>query len=237
MEGYIKFYASVTKQTSVELQKEVGKMLQKGITKLHLLLSTPGGSVYDGISLYNYLKGIGIEVNTYNFGCVDSIGVVVFCAGTNRYSTPHARFLLHPITMRVMANTTFDEHLLLEKSNSLRAAHTNIINIISSTINKSEGETKKLINTRTSLESKKAKEKGLVTDIKSNIFPLGVELISIYDPPTQQGVQPMSAECYPPPIESVPQSDLTSYPTQCECLPLLIESYPMTTLISCPPQY
>lgn len=189
MNGYIKFYAPVTPQTSIQLQRIVEQMLQQGLTNLHLLLSTPGGSVHDGISIYNFLKGIPIEVNTYNFGSVDSIGVVIFCAGQNRFSVPHARFLLHPVSMQVVGNQTFDEPSIAERLNALKSDQSNIAKVIACTINKPVEEVLNKIHARTSLEPEDAKILGLVTEIKSGLVPAGASLISIYDNP-QQSMQP-----------------------------------------------
>jgi len=189
MIGFIKFYAQVTGNTSIQLQQTVENMMRQGLTNLHLLLSTPGGSVHDGISIYNFLKGLPIEVNTYNFGSVDSIGVVIFCAGQNRYSVPHARFLLHPVSMQVLANQTFDEPLIAERLNALKSDQSNIAKVISATINKSVTEVQNLIHARTSLEPEQAQQAGLVTEIKSGLIPSGANLFSIYDNQMPQGFQ------------------------------------------------
>jgi len=189
MTGYIKFYAPVTGNTAIQLQQIVENMLRQGLTNLHLLLSTPGGSVHDGISIYNFLKGLPIEINTYNFGSVDSIGVVIFCAGQNRFSVPHARFLLHPVSMQVLANQAFDEPLIAERLNALKSDQSNIAKVISATINKTVVEVEKLIHARTSLEPEQAQDKGLVTEIKSSLIPAGANIISIYDTHSQQGIQ------------------------------------------------
>ena len=191
MVGYIKFYAPVTANTAIQLQQTVEQLLRQGLSSLHLLLSTPGGSVHDGISIYNFLKGLPIEVNTYNFGSVDSIGVVIFCAGKNRYSVPHARFLLHPISMQVYGNQTFDEPLLAERLNALKSDQSNIAKVISSTINKPVETVQNLIHARTSFEPEQAQREGLVTEIKSNLIPVGANLLSIYDNPISQGMQMM----------------------------------------------
>jgi len=143
MNAYIKFYAAVTQNTVVQLQKVIDQLLLKGVKSIHLLLSTPGGNVHDGISAYNLLKGLPIEVSTYNFGSVDSIGVVMFCAGTNRYSVPHARFLLHPVSMHVNHGQTMDEPAIEEKLKLLQADQLNIAKVIASTIGKNVDDVKK----------------------------------------------------------------------------------------------
>lgn len=185
MEHYVKFYAPVTQNTAVQLQRTVEHLWQDGLTKLHLLLSTPGGSVHDGISLYNFLKGLPIAVSTYNFGSVDSIGVVVFCAGGERYSVPSARFLLHPISMRIFANQVFDEPSMDENINALKADQLNIANVISTTTSKNIAEILKQIHKRTTLNPESALAMGLVTEIKQSLIPAGAALCSIYEQQNQ----------------------------------------------------
>jgi len=51
MVGYIKFYAPVTANTAIQLQQTVEQLLRQGLSSLHLLLSTPGGSVYVGMQM------------------------------------------------------------------------------------------------------------------------------------------------------------------------------------------
>ena len=186
MEYYIKFYAPVTSNTAIQLQQAVEQLLRQGLVKLHLLLSTPGGSVHDGISLYNFLKGLPIETCTYNFGSVDSIGVVLFCAGSQRFSVQNARFLLHPVAMQVFSNQVFDEPGIEEKINALKADQKNIANVISETTGKNVDEILSLIHKRTTLDPDAALEMSLVTEIKQNLVPAGANLTSIYEPLIQQ---------------------------------------------------
>ena len=186
MEHFIKFYAPVTHNTAIQLQQSVEQLLRQGLTKLHLLLSTPGGSVHDGISLYNFLKGLPIETCTYNFGSVDSIGVVIFCAGNQRYSVQNARFLLHPVSMQVFGTQFFDEPNMEEKINSLKADQKNIANVISETTGKSVEEILGFIHKRTTLDPDTALAMRLVTEIKQSLIPMGASLISIYESQVQQ---------------------------------------------------
>jgi ATP-dependent protease ClpP protease subunit len=186
MEHFVKFYAPVTQNTSIQLQQIIEQLLRQGLQKCHLLLSTPGGSVHDGISLYNFLKGIPVEVCTYNFGSVDSIGVVIFCAGAKRYSVQIARFLLHPVSMQVFATQAFDEPAIEEKLNALKADQINIANVISQTTGKETKEILDFINKRTTLDPESAKKIGLVTEIKQSLVPAGAGLISVYEPQIQQ---------------------------------------------------
>jgi ATP-dependent protease ClpP protease subunit len=186
MEQYVKFYAPVTSNTAIQLQQVVEQFLRQGLTKLHLLLSTPGGSVHDGLSLYNFLKGLPIEICTYNFGSVDSIGVVLFCARQQRFSVQNARFLLHPVAMQVFSNQVYDEPGIEERINALKADQKNIANVISETTGKNIDEILDYIHKRTTFDPDAALGMRLVTEIKQSLVPAGASLTSVYDFPVQQ---------------------------------------------------
>ena len=71
---------------------------QQKVKKVHLLVQSAGGHVGSGIAIYNFLKGIPLEVVTYNCGAVYSIAVIVFLAGHTRIASPHASFMIHKTT-------------------------------------------------------------------------------------------------------------------------------------------
>lgn len=64
---------------------------------LNVHIHSGGGGVYDGLAMYNYLKGLDQEVNTISAGVVASIASVIFLAG-NRETRKINRtdsFLIH----------------------------------------------------------------------------------------------------------------------------------------------
>ena len=70
---YIRFFAGVNNSTVEALTKFVQEQLRKKVSRFVLLMSSPGGNVFAGLSGYNFLKGIPAEVVTHNYGSVDSI--------------------------------------------------------------------------------------------------------------------------------------------------------------------
>jgi len=182
-ECYIRFMATVMPQSSEKLIRILDDKIRNGYTKVHLLISSPGGSVFHGLSLYNFIKGIPIEIDTYNFGSVDSIGVVLFCAGNKRFCVPHARFLIHGVslTMNGGGMISFDEKNLDEKLKSLQIDQQNIAKVVGDTVNKKPHTIQKAMHDRTTLNPEEAKKYGLVHEIKSNLMPLNAELYTISD--------------------------------------------------------
>jgi hypothetical protein len=61
------------------------------------MLSTQGGSVMHGMNLYNLLRALPIELTIHNVGNVDSIGNVVFFAGSKRFAYAHSTFMFHGV--------------------------------------------------------------------------------------------------------------------------------------------
>jgi ATP-dependent protease ClpP protease subunit len=150
--------------------------ISEGVKRLHLLISCPGGSVFHGLSIYNFLRGAPLEVFTYNFGSVDSIGVVIFCAGSTRISVPHARFLIHGVTASIDAGTSLDERALEEVLKGIKIDYENIARVISDTTGQKIAKVMADMNNRTTLSPHQAVAYGLVHREISALFPAGADL-------------------------------------------------------------
>lgn len=179
-EAWIRFMAPVMPQSATALLHAIDRKIAEGNQQIHLMISSPGGSVFHGLSIYNLLKGAPVQVTTYNFGSVDSIGVVIFCAGDKRVSVPHARFLLHGVSMNFKGNQTLDEKDLEEKIKGLRIDYQNISKVIAATTGRDADSIVRDMEARTTLNPEEGKDYGLVHDINSALFPPGADL-SIID--------------------------------------------------------
>lgn len=189
-EAYIRFLAPVIPKTIQAMFHIIDKKLNEKVERLHLMLSSPGGSVFHGLSLHNFLRGAPIEVYTYNFGMVDSIGVVIFCAGVRRISVPHARFLIHGVQANFIGNQSLNEKDLEERLKGLQIDYKNIARVIADTTDKSCDRIIADMNNRTTLNPQEAKDYGLVHDIATALFPVGADLSVVgEDTGHQQGIQ------------------------------------------------
>jgi len=180
---YIKFFAPVIPETIAALMQIVDSKLKQGAKKLGLLISTPGGDVFQGLSAYNYLKGIPLEITTHNFGSADSIGVVLFCAGSRRLSVPHARFLLHGVQCNFHQPVSLEEKQLEERLKGLQIDMGNIARVIADTVKRDKELVLEDMLNRTTLYPEQAVKYGLVHDIQSELFPPDSEVISIQASP------------------------------------------------------
>lgn len=179
-QAWIRFMAPVIPQTVTALFQSIDQALAQGARHLHVMLSSPGGSVFHGLSAHNYLRGLGIPVTTYNFGSVDSIGVIIFCSGQQRICVPHARFLIHGVSFNVNGQMNVDEKGLEEHLKSLKIDAENIARVIADTSTRSLEQVEKDMLDRTTLNPKQAKDYGLVTEVKKDLFSGGM-LYAIYE--------------------------------------------------------
>jgi len=64
---------------------------------IHIYINSPGGSVYAGLAIYDTMKFMTCDVNTYCMGLAASMGSFLLAAGTKgkRYSLPNSRIMLH----------------------------------------------------------------------------------------------------------------------------------------------
>lgn len=175
----IKFFKGVDEASINTLMAVVEQHLKQGVELFVILISTPGGTVYHGLAAYNFLRGIPAHVITHNFGSVDSIGVVLYCAGKTRYSVPHARFLLHGVQSNFPQGASLEEKQLEERLKGLQLDIRNIARVIAANTGRSEDEVTRAMLDRTTLDPTDAQVWGLVHEIKSDLFPKGEQIISI----------------------------------------------------------
>jgi ATP-dependent Clp protease protease subunit len=176
----IKFFAPIIDVTINALMDAFDQKMREGKRDFILLVSCPGGSVFHGLSGYNYLKGLPADITTHNFGSVDSIGVILFCGGSKRLSVPQARFLLHGVTSNFQADLSLEEKQLEERLKSLRIDTENIAKVISATTGKSIEDVTQAMQDRTTLNPAEAKAWGLIHEIQVELFPSGAEVIPIH---------------------------------------------------------
>jgi ATP-dependent Clp protease protease subunit len=64
---------------------------------ISVYINSPGGSVTDGLAIYDTMQYVRCDVSTICVGLAASMGQFLLCAGTRgkRYALPHSRILMH----------------------------------------------------------------------------------------------------------------------------------------------
>lgn len=60
-----------------------------------MYINSPGGSVCDGLALYDVMEAIGCPIRTVCVGMAASMGALLFAAGDKREMLPHAEVMIH----------------------------------------------------------------------------------------------------------------------------------------------
>jgi ATP-dependent Clp protease protease subunit len=72
-------------------------MKTSGAKEADLYINSPGGSVYDGLGIFDTMQHIKPDVHTVCVGLAASMGAFLLCAGTKgkRSSLTHSRIMIH----------------------------------------------------------------------------------------------------------------------------------------------
>jgi ATP-dependent Clp protease protease subunit len=64
---------------------------------IYLYINSPGGSVTDGLAIYDTMQYVRCDVSTVCLGLAASMGQFLLCAGAKgkRFALPHSRILMH----------------------------------------------------------------------------------------------------------------------------------------------
>jgi len=63
--------------------------------RIDIYINTPGGSIYDGLAVYDVAHLIKSPIRTICVGMAASMGAILMLMGTERCATKHARIMLH----------------------------------------------------------------------------------------------------------------------------------------------
>lgn len=146
------------KQISDELNK-----LDKTVNEIVVRINSPGGDVFDGISIYNRLKQHKAKVTVYIDGLAASIASIIALAGDEIIIGEGALYMIHlPWTWAIGNRNDLDNTV-----NRLLDVEEQLISIYQKKTKLDRSEIKKMLEDETWLDSSAAIELGFV-DKKSD---------------------------------------------------------------------
>src|SRR5438552_18583391 len=104
-EVYGMFCGLIDQPAAQRIMHGINIATQTGKTRVHLLLQSTGGSIGDGICLYNYFRSCPIGLSIYNLGQLSSIAVIAYLGASDRVATANATFMLHQAITPAVAMT------------------------------------------------------------------------------------------------------------------------------------
>jgi ATP-dependent protease ClpP protease subunit len=176
---YVSFSAEISPHTTESLLAVMSNCANQGVKTVYLLLSTPGGSVMNGLNIYNVLIGLPFELITHNVGNVDSIGNAVFLAGSKRYACPHSTFMFHGVGFDVPGQSRLEEKFLKERLGSILSDHKRIGSIISERTKLDQKVVETLFTEAQTKDAAFAVSTGIVHEVKDVQIPPGSNIVSL----------------------------------------------------------
>lgn len=147
------------------LNPRVGKKIK--VKEIHLLINSQGGVLQLANSFYEFIKAFpnNIPITTYNLGFVDSASVPLFCVGKKRYALSNSRFIVHETVLQ----TQGELKRVKESVKSSEKATEHLISILEEICKKSSKQIRKDITHHKYFIPEKAKEYGLIDDVKKSL--------------------------------------------------------------------
>lgn len=176
---YVSFSAEINQGTTEGLISVMGNCANSKVQEVCLLLNTVGGSVMNGINLYNVLKGMPFELVTHNVGSVNSIGNTIFLAGKKRYAAPNATFMFHGVGFSFSQGQRLEEKELREKLAGVLRQQKQIGEIIAQHTNLTDKEIEGLFREAQTKDTNFAIDKGIIDEIRDVQIPKGAPMITL----------------------------------------------------------
>ena len=179
MTVYISFSAEINVSTGEHLIALMAKQVNDKVDHVYLLMSSPGGQVMSGLTLYNVLKAMPFKLTTHNVGNVDSIANAIFLAGRERYACPHSTFMFHGVGYDITKDARLEQKDLQERLDSVLADQRRIGDIMTERTGIDDAEVGELFKEARTKDATFALEKGIVHDIRDVNIPAGASVLSL----------------------------------------------------------
>lgn len=132
-----------------------------------------------GMTLYNVLRGLPVELTTHNVGNVDSIGNAIFLAGRNRFACQHSTFMFHGVGFDIQAGGRLEEKLLRERLGTILSDQQRIGSILEERTRLRHNQVRSLFREAQTKDAAYAVSCGIVDEIRDVDIPAGSPVVSL----------------------------------------------------------
>jgi ATP-dependent Clp protease protease subunit len=168
--------APINAQISSQLLVYLVDLQRSGAKKLTIAMSSPGGNVNAGITMYNQIRSMPYDIEMHNIGNIGSMANAVFLASRKRVASPSATFMFHGIAFDGSQNERLDERAVLEKLDVIQADHERTAQIISENSKLKSDEAMGLFKQQKTVDANWALMSGVVGEVREFTVPSGTDL-------------------------------------------------------------
>ena len=167
---FINFSSPVDWARTQKLKGSLLALSEQKPSEFVLMISSNGGEVLSGITLYNFLKALSVKITTYNMGNVDSIANVIFLAGNERFACPNTSFLFHGVKTGFPPNQMLDLNQIKELESSMTRQQEIISGIVAEESSLNKEEINEFFTQGKSIDTAFAMEKGIINEVKRPVI-------------------------------------------------------------------
>ena len=176
--AYLSFFSPVTQQSADALVSKCSALSSRGVKTIYIAISTNGGDVQCGITIYNMLMGFPCEIVMHNVSAVNSVGTVLFCAGARRYANRNSSFMFHGVVWNESKPVaSFDEKFLKEKLESIASSQSLFCEVLSQRTKIKPDEIRDMFFRQVTRSPEYAAKTGLIHEIKEFNLPANCHLV------------------------------------------------------------
>lgn len=95
---YLIFCGSIDGVSAQKIANALSIATNQKAKSVHLVMQTTGGSVSDGVFLYNLFRAIPVDLTLYNIGSIASAGMIAYLGAQHRKTSAFAVFITHRTT-------------------------------------------------------------------------------------------------------------------------------------------
>jgi ATP-dependent protease ClpP protease subunit len=177
---YVTFHDNINIQSANRFISGCTQILQQyQPQRLYILLSSDGGAVDSGVTIYNYLLGLPCEVVMHNIGTINSIATAIFLSGKHRYAAPNSAFLFHGVMWSFGQGANLAYSQMQETMSRFDAAEKLFAGILVDRTNFKMEEVRELFRQGESKDPAFAKSKGVIHEIKEVTVEPGAPIVAL----------------------------------------------------------
>ncbi len=177
IEAFFTLSGDVNSDMVHRMFEAVSQMTARGVDTAHVLVQSNGGYVSDGLCMYNFLSKMPIKFVMYNAGAVASIAVILYLAGTQRYASDTARFMVHKSHATASPGSRPDALEIIV--DGLRADDARTEQILRKHVELTPEQWAVHAYSDLHLTALEAKSAGMIDDVADFIPPRGAHIINI----------------------------------------------------------
>ena len=176
----IYYCAPVVHPATTKLRTALCNAVNLGVPSTTIFMSSVGGAVEEGISLFAFIRSLPIQVAIHNIDHVDSIALAIYLAGSKRLANPDATFLLHDFYFPQPVPIS-NRHQASDLSVSFTAFRQKMTDVLKTRTNMSAEQFRslKFLDEAVVKTAVDAKELGITHEIGWAVAPTGTQLFNI----------------------------------------------------------